>query len=199
VIATVIKMHGQGYVHGNITPAHVLWLRSESCWTLIGLSNATRTGKLLHVHAGAGLSLPYTSPELAVAMRATQEMHGMRGFRSAGVTGVFSVAPTEEGGFTSDCGKESPSNTEGMPGSPGCASGTFQLFHAKGATTRAESMADGAATEALSIVADGVEVLAGAVLACCVVCDSVSVACSAVVIMLKSWMVVDQCSCYGSL
>lgn len=155
VMAAVLRMHKQGYVHGNINPAHVLWLPSEASWTLIGLSNATRTGKLLHVHSGAGLLLSYSSPELAVAMRATSDMHAMRGFASPGVTGVFSAALT--GGMTGEFGKQGASNAL----SGGITEGGFS-FPVNGSPMRADSGgADVAVTEALSIVADGVEVLAG--------------------------------------
>lgn len=146
-MTAALKMHEKGLVHGNISPAHVLWLPSEASWTLIGLSNSTRIGKLMHVHDGAGLSLCYSCPEMAVAMRATAEMHAMRGFASAGPTGAS----------TGEFGGESP--LRGMS-----ASAAFSMpTHGNPVLVAESGPVDGGVTDALSVVAEGVEVLAGAV------------------------------------
>lgn len=155
-MSVVMKLHKAGYVHGNINPSHVLWLPSEASWTLIGLSHATRAGKLMHVQAGGGLMLSYASPELAVAMRATQEMNFMRGFKSMGQTGMFSAEAT--GALASDNGKDSGADTRGFSG--GLTSGGFSFPLLGGFAQHAESGGPDGATEALSI-ADGVEAQAG--------------------------------------
>lgn len=58
-------IHGACYVHRDVKPSNVVWLRHERRWTLIDFGCAARTGEA----APMAFTLKYAAPEVVRAFR----------------------------------------------------------------------------------------------------------------------------------
>ncbi|GAB4814197.1 hypothetical protein N2152v2_001243 [Parachlorella kessleri] len=59
-------LHSQGFVHGDVTPAHIMYFDGERAWKLLGLSGVTRHGSA-RPEGHRPATLRYAAPELLLA------------------------------------------------------------------------------------------------------------------------------------